>query len=437
LRAAGRSQRLPTWAQKLTAFLLGLAPFVMLEAALWGIDYGGRSHVVLASETPVFEEVDGTVTVKPSFRWQFRTRPFQLDKGPDTKRVIVVGDSVAHGIGLSRDDRSRAFPALLEGSLSADHPAQHIEVLNCGGLGHASFHAKHVTRQVLTYSPDLIVIAMGSSEWLERCLLKNWTAITDSLAITRYSKTVLLARSLARRLSIIAAPSDVYQFERYAQVGFRILPLLEEDLVLTERDIESLLAGSRENLEAIVEMCRTAGIPLILATEACNLRMEPNLEILSRRASEGGRAPAADVAPTDFSSPPPLRTLKAEAAELETASTPQQRQRLAATYYMMGMQYEAAEDFEKAREHYGLAKDHELLPTRPLSPFNDLLRELTEQPHVYLADVETAFWRSTPGGVPGWEIFLDDVHPAVAGHELYATEIHRVIFEHALLRDAN
>jgi lysophospholipase L1-like esterase len=71
-----------------------------------------------------------------------------LAKAPGTRRVVVVGDSVAEGSGVERDER---FTARLAGVLDAE-----VVTLARGGFGWRE-ELVLFERQVFDYSPDVVV----------------------------------------------------------------------------------------------------------------------------------------------------------------------------------------------------------------------------------------------------------------------------------------
>lgn len=110
-----------------------------LEATLWAVE---------ASRPP--NDLD--VTWGRAVRWNeagFREREFQTPKPPDTYRVMVLGDSITWGVGLSQDDR---YTRLAEQQLRDRIPHRNIEVLNFGLRGIPTV----MQRDMLTHLADLV-----------------------------------------------------------------------------------------------------------------------------------------------------------------------------------------------------------------------------------------------------------------------------------------
>ncbi|MHC4108469.1 MAG: SGNH/GDSL hydrolase family protein, partial [Planctomycetota bacterium] len=117
----------------LAVFLFGL------EATLWAIE---------ASRPPN----DRDVTWGRAVHWNeagFRERDFQTPKPPDTYRVVVLGDSITWGVGLSEDER---YTRLAEQQLRDRFSHRRIEILNFGLRGIPTV----MQRDMLMHLADLV-----------------------------------------------------------------------------------------------------------------------------------------------------------------------------------------------------------------------------------------------------------------------------------------
>lgn len=86
----------------------------------------------------------------------FRGPEFPLIKGPDTFRILALGDSVAFGVGTRFED---TYGQQLQRILAERYPGRNVEVLNMGVAGYNTRHELIVLREKgLRYSPDLVLI---------------------------------------------------------------------------------------------------------------------------------------------------------------------------------------------------------------------------------------------------------------------------------------
>lgn len=425
------------WRGRFLVLLLGLSPFVLLEAGLWIAGYGGKSHVSFAPQVSVFY-VDGeTVRVKPAHVPQFRTRPFARHKAAGVRRVFVVGDSVTWG-WEPRSPEVRvdpAYPEQLQGLLEGALGAGKVEVLNVGGVCHATHRLVHVLEEVLRFEPDLLVVMAGHSEFIEARFFQQRARLERArLSWVRYWKTLLLAQNLVRRLQA-ATPRT----PEGAVTGLD-LPLVAADRVRGAAEVERMLAGSKKNLARMVGAAERAGVPLLLVTQPSNLRQPPNArdEALQRQNEALNFVFPEVVIPAReaLAAGEPARALELldrGVARLRRDPAHRDDWRLSVLQHGRGEALLALGRDDEARRAFVRAKDLEGLPSRVLSAFNAAVKALAAQPGVTVVDGERAFEARAPHGIPGPGLFFDDCHPNLGGHHILARAIFEQIQKHQLL----
>lgn len=93
---------------------------------------------------------------------------FFMPKPEGTKRVFVVGESVAALLGSGNDlsGKMTRGQKLLKKLLGTAAVAK-TEIINCGMGGYESYRINGVLEEVLKYSPDLVVVLSGNNDTLE------------------------------------------------------------------------------------------------------------------------------------------------------------------------------------------------------------------------------------------------------------------------------
>src|SRR5262245_6124736 len=81
--------------------------------------------------------------------------------GPEKKRIVVLGDSLAAGYGL---DPSEAFPALLQKKI--DQAGLHFTVVNAGVSGDTTAGGLRRLDWLLKRSIDVLVVELGGNDGL-------------------------------------------------------------------------------------------------------------------------------------------------------------------------------------------------------------------------------------------------------------------------------
>ena len=176
------------------------------------------------------------------------------------------------------------------------------------------------------------------------------------------------------------------------------------------------------NLDLMVNACRNHQTPLILCTCPSNLLDNRPYNILDNPPLI---ALPPSVAEEEF------KRLLFRARELaengkyeESLAIAQKRLRddpqSAIFHFVAGRCYYGLRRMKEAQKSLMKAKDIDVYPTRARSSFNDCVREKARHGETHLFDAEALFLASSAGGVPGNDLFIDDCHPRVEGHRLFA-----------------
>ena len=85
-----------------------------------------------------------------------RDREYAIPKPEDTLRILVLGDSVTFGTGVSR---SETFPKRLERNLRSQ--GKQVEVINAGINGYTAYNEVHYyLSEMRKFEPDIVVLAV-------------------------------------------------------------------------------------------------------------------------------------------------------------------------------------------------------------------------------------------------------------------------------------
>lgn len=418
------------WLFRLLFVALGLAPFVALEIGLRVLHVGESDEpqdpfAGFNARNPLFEKA-GDVYRTSRFRGQFfPDQEFAAAKPAEEFRVFCLGGSTVYGKPFLADT---AFPKWLELELNARQSEKRVKVVNCGGISYASHRLLHVAREVAQYSPDLIVLATGHNEFLEDRTyysLKSRSETEEWIDHTALSlKTVALARRWLgkdKTESLAPSPDQVANASHVGDVVTRLDDRIGFASFKRDDEWRSRVAQEFDAmLRKIAETCRSADVPLIFVRLGSNLRdcppfkseHKPGLSPADERQwrnefDEGGRLDAVD----------PEKALKAyQRAEAIDGRHAQLQYRIARCLDRLGRTDEA-----KAR--YLNAKDEDICPLRMLDEFGAIVANVAEGASVPLLDVQTALDEAAPEGIPGFDLYLDHVHPSIGGHQRIAAEL--------------
>ncbi len=87
-----------------------------------------------------------------------RDRSYSWEKGDDTFRILMLGDSHTFGWGVELDN---TFTELIESRIKLINPFSKYEVFNCGVYGYGTTHQyMYLEKYGFDLKPDLVIIAM-------------------------------------------------------------------------------------------------------------------------------------------------------------------------------------------------------------------------------------------------------------------------------------
>ena len=315
------------------------------------------------------------MVTNPEKTVSFQKQRFARGKPPRTLRVFALGGSSVNYLDYE-------FPLLAERLQKAlADRYDRAEIINCGGLSYGSHRLVLVAGEIINYAPDLVMVYSGHNEFEELQQLRlSGVEVSRAQRVLSRSALYRLLRDFRARRAIAALE------EARAQRDLAVsLPDASKtwDYRFTPEEVAGRMQAYRENLAAILRLCRGHGVPVVIGTVPSNL-VKPSLP------GPDGQRYEAEVLPLL-----------------------------------------AAGDFTAAAEK-GAAILREASPRHQSSGLeNGILRALAAEHGVPLADVEAAVIAAEPHGVPGETLFNDHCHLNPAGNALlvrvYEKEILRAL----------
>jgi len=313
---------------------------------------------------PFFAEVPGEKGRFVPQRKDSLPDSFLMPKPAGTKRVFVIGESVAALLRPGKELPGKNNPGknFLNKLLSAGAGENAgIEIINCGMGGYESYRIYEVLKEILRYSPDLVVTLSGNNE-------------------TKPESCPGLECDLRRRKFRL--------FERYFSLKNDPAEARKKALLKVHEGMLVKMAGA----------AKKAGVPLVFCTLPAALRDMPPGQpapLEKKRFSEGYRLFYSGKYPealTEFK-----LGLAAEPREpyfnFYTAKALDRLGRVkeAAAYY------QDAVDFDPALSRSGRER-------------NELIRRTAASEGACAADLEKLFRGLSAGGLPGFAEFSDAMH---------------------------
>lgn len=413
---------------------LGLSPFILIECALRIFDAGADADTQdpfagFNAQNPLFEK-HGEVYRTSRFRGQyFSEQEFAAIKPADEFRIFCLGGSTVYGQPFHAPT---AFPQWLEIELNGRRPASRVKVVNCGGISYATHRLLHIVREVAQYQPDLIVLAAGHNEFLEDRTYYSLKSQSTAGQLAKQAAFSLRTVALARRwlgkdeTAPLAATSDQGPPQkRIEDVSTRLDDTAGFASFKRDEQWQARVIGEYEMMiPAIAAACDEAAVPLILVNLGSNLRDCPPFKSEHR----------ADISPDDerrwqdaFNQAEELESTDPGAALEAYRSAEALDPDYALLLYRMARIFDRQGEHDAALDYFIRAKEADVCPLRMLEQLNTILLQFAGSSGTPIVDLRGELERTSPQGIPGFDRFVDHVHPGIGGHQRLAQMIAPVI----------
>lgn len=338
---------------------------------------------------------------------------FAIEKPPETFRIFVLGGSAAAGWPHPSD---QTFSAYLEADFARTERS--VEVLNVAGHGFASYRVRHVFEDVLEFDPDLLVLWSGNNELFEE---RTYPRLLGPHSFVWRSHLVRALRQLAPLDSFDGRRGDNARARHAASTKILRQPHRMRADPATFQSVKDHYAFS---IGAMLDAANDKGVPVLLLTVPVNLRdWWPNVSYHGLSDPEASRwKEIFDRGQMQ------LQTRKSTAAiaqfEQALALAPEH----AHTHFLLARALEKSGDEQRAAEHYQRASDLDYSPIRAHSDLNETLRKLAANRRgVTLVDLDQIFQQHAERAAPGFDLFLDYVHPTRNGNVLAASHVFETV----------
>ena len=300
--------------------------------------------------------------------------PFDKEKKPNTIRIFVLGESSAAGYPY---DLKVAFSGEIKRRLLLLYPEKNIEVINLGMAAINTYTILDLIDGVIEQKPDAIAIYTGHNEYYgawgvgstENIGNQRWL-IRFVMNAEKYKTVQMLRNFISYMMSVGSQEATSRKTLMESMVNDQLIPYQSD---LFKAGIEQY----SENMEIIVSKIRDANIPVVIGSLTSNIKDQK--PFISQR----------------IDSLPAASDIFSEANNLENKS-----------------------DYQKAFQKYSYARNLDLLRFRAPSELNEVIRNLSAKYNIPLADVDSLFKINSANQLPADNLFIDHLHPNIAGYRL-------------------
>jgi lysophospholipase L1-like esterase len=306
--------------------------------------------------------------------------------------VLCLGESTTAGFPFPV---MGSFPGILQRILEERDPKGAWEVINCGLTAISSSTVADLMDELLSTGPDALVVYLGHNEFYG-------AGGTGSIGAG-------LVQSLRRFRIVRGIESVLPKPKGGSETGTLMTRMVRQAAIAPDSPLRRRAFDRyRKSLDRILTAAQKRGVKVVLCEVVSN---EADLYPFGSRAGD----PPASVVPARFASwdgtiapGDALVGLRELDTEIASDST------RAEWRYLRGRARQAL-DRPGAVEDFRAARNLDTVPFRAPDAINEILRDAARRHAVVLVPTEEIFRRAAPHGVPGFESFVEHLHPTFLG----------------------
>ena len=349
-------------------------------------------------------------------RYQFNATPspdyFLVSKPKGSLRIFCLGGSTTVGYPYWYNG---AFSTSLRDRLHAIFPDRTIEVINVGMTATNSFTVLDMAKEVMNYEPDLLIVYDGHNEFYGALGISSHESIGKYRWLTMLNLQLIHLKTFMLLRELYATVTSLLHHSPASRSPGTLMETLAfgQYIPFGSDEYNSCLDIFKENLSDLKNLCANKGIPVILGTQASNLRdMPPFVSLPSKTISEkylnlfrqsmdsavvhwhGGLIARAD---SEFRSAISNDSLRADA------------------HYDLAKCLEQLHQYREARSEYRQARDYDQLRFRSSNDFNQAILSASDDKTVFTVDIEKKFQDHSPDSIIGHSLITEHLHPNSRG----------------------
>ncbi len=368
-----------------------------------------------------FSQVDFSPITSPEY--------FLTTKSKDTYRIFCLGASTTVGYPYWYN---AAFSTFLRNRLQIQFPKKKCEIINLGMTATNSYTVLDITRDVVNYQPDLIIVYDGHNEFYGALGISSRETLGSSRWVVKAYLHLIHIRTFQLLRNTVSKIESMFSTRTPSEGRGTMMERLSHGKYIpyassTYYDALSIFS---ENLNEIRDICNDNKIPLIVSSQVSNLRGQTpfisgdypgssaNAQQFFQKNFEKGigllHAERIDSAIVVFRALISLDTVRAD------------------VHYFLGHCFEKKNNSAEALKEYIKARDYDQLRFRASSDLNDLLRQSCTRENEIFVDIEQLFKDNSRDSLIGNELIVEHLHPTAWGYFLMAKEYARVMKQHHL-----
>jgi Flp pilus assembly protein TadD len=288
-----------------------------------------------------------------------------------------------------------------------------------------SYTLSDFANEIVAIEPDAVLIYAGHNEYLGVLGVGSAFSSARSPALTRlilWLQEWRLFRLLQKTLIAITGASPKNGEKAPGTLMARIAA--ERAIAYESHEFDAGIAQFRHNMTRLLETYQAAGIPVMIATIASNIRDQaPFSSGLAETTDPQKWGELRRQAQEQFdrgSYSEAVATARALATMDDTS---------AEAHFLYALALEKSGDIDAARSHFVAAKDRDMLRFRAPEAINSAIRELASRYGAQPIDFEARLQSESRSGIVGADLMVEHLHPNVRGYFLLSDTFYDAIRE--------
>ena len=387
------SKKNPKWFY-LIPLLIPIIFFILLEAGLRVTDYGFD----FSTFKPLSEKYPELLVFNPNYPQKFFNTtttvpsvipdPFDKIKDENSFRVFAIGGSTTAGYPFSYN---ASFSRYIKRRFEILYPQANIEMINMGISAVNSYTIKDLIPEILEQKPDLVLIYAGHNEYYGALGVGSTESIGNLRWLINLSISLKKLRTYQLIDNFIKSFREISSETNGVSSKTLMSQMIGEDLIEYDSDLFQMgLSQFSENMEEVLNLLTEAEVNTVIGNLTSNLMQKPF-----------------------------------ESTEAEKNS--------ADYHFSNAEKYFLDKNYKNAKEEYLLAKDKDALRFRAPKEMNEIIKELASKYKIDLVNIDSIFSSKSIGGIIGYNLMVDHLHPTLEGHQIMGDSFFNVLLRNSYL----
>ncbi|UII77213.1 hypothetical protein LV716_05425 [Flagellimonas sp. HMM57] len=380
---------------KMAAMLLVFLLLFLVEVALRVVNYGTDYPLfVQAKGNPEFLVMNPNISKKYFGNKEDATSGYyellKKEKDSGTTRIFVLGASTAVGYPYQKNV---SFHRWLQYALNTTYLEEEVEVINLSLTAVNSYTLLDFTKQLIDYEPDAVLIYAGHNEYYGALGVGSVNSISRRPWMVNMALNLKKYRLVQLVETGLSSIGNLFNKEAGERETLMAKMVADRQIAFGSERFQEGIHQFSSNLQSMADILEKQSIPVFISTV--------------------------------FSNEKDLVPFMSDSINIEKSAKHQ---------YELGIKAYETSDFLKAKNHFSLAKEYDMLRFRAPDTINTIIKELVSRhQNFYLVDTEKKFQDASENSIVGNNLLLEHVHPnidgyALLGHTFYASLVDKALF---------